>query len=1183
MKRFIFTILLLLSFGCSFAEIETDPIKREELIKELANFADSLTINNDLEYQQNMQNKCLSTFQKLYSKDTPEYVELLDQLTFLNVHIGNYYEAIRLATEAMCIKYSHLDKNGLDYSTRLNYLALWNSHIGNYKDAIELSLEAINIIKNICGENNDHYLKTLMQLSIYHSNEGNYAGAIKWTSKLISIYKEYNKDTENYDYSLILRIHAINNSKIGNYYEAIKFSTEALIILKKYYGENTSDCATLLGQLAEYNTEINNYAEAIQCCKQKINIIKKNIGNNHPEYIKELKYLAWINTEINNYAEAILLEKEALSIIENIFGKQHKDYETTLITLAIYNCEVGNYLESIRLLTEINKHNIPNYALLQYIVDHNSKLGNFSIASKVSAEVLRITGNTLGVEHPLYLISLQNLAKYNCKLGNYSEARQIELERLDIVRKTSGRKHPDYAYALIDLASINSKLGNYTEAIKIATDALNIIKNTFGEEHSDFTYILSMLAVLNCRIGNKDEAIRLGTKASDLIEDICIQDSPVYVDAILLLSLYNYEISNFTEAIQYGTDALCIIEKKQGKENRSYARALQNQSLLYIGIENYHEAIKYETEALSIIEKDCWKDHPDYIDILFQIASIYYKLENVEYINLFTKEWVTFNNKLLLKTFLNLTNAQRQYYWNEFAYRYQGALPLYTYSFPSDTLAQCAYDGTLISKGILLNTETELAALIAESGDKVADELYQQLLLNRGQLNKLYEMPISERWADTDSMELATEKIEHELIERSKVYGDFTHNLTIDWKQVQAQLKEDDIAIEFLSFPIENDSVMYCALTLKHDYEAPRMVPLFETRDLAKIAETDYFTTSKLTQLVWQPLAEELQSVRNIYFAPAGELHRIAIEYLPFGNEGRYVFDYWSLYRLSSTRELAKTKSEKNSTNIALYGGLRYEAEGVKFEKDVTWGTNYLAMTRALPDSIGLRAQYGYLHGTLNEVTEINALYEKNSIPTILYTGSIGTESTIKALSGKRISNLHISTHGFYYSEKEVESKQDLRHLSFLQHDDTPRYIEDKSMTRSGLLFAGANATLKGDSIPEGCDDGILTAQEIASLDFRGLDLLVLSACQTGLGEIKGDGVFGLQRGFKKAGAQTIVMSLWKVDDFATNLLMTQFYNNLLAGHSKREAFHKAQEVVRSNYPDDPHKWAGFIMLDGID
>ena len=200
----------------------------------------------------------------------------------------------------------------------------------------------------------------------------------------------------------------------------------------------------------------------------------------------------------------------------------------------------------------------------------------------------------------------------------------------------------------------------------------------------------------------------------------------------------------------------------------------------------------------------------------------------------------------------------------------------------------------------------------------------------------------------------------------------------------------------------------------------------------------------------------------------------------------------------------------------------------------------------------------------------------------MLYTGSIGAESTIKALSGKRISNLHISTHGFYYSEKEVESKQDLRHLSFLQHDDTPRYIEDKSMTRSGLLFAGANATLKGDSVPEGCDDGILTAQEIASLDFRGLDLLVLSACQTGLGEIKGDGVFGLQRGFKKAGAQTIVMSLWKVDDFATNLLMTQFYNNLLAGHSKREAFHKAQEVVRSNYPDDPHKWAGFIMLDGL-
>ena len=144
---------------------------------------------------------------------------------------------------------------------------------------------------------------------------------------------------------------------------------------------------------------------------------------------------------------------------------------------------------------------------------------------------------------------------------------------------------------------------------------------------------------------------------------------------------------------------------------------------------------------------------------------------------------------------------------------------------------------------------------------------------------------------------------------------------------------------------------------------------------------------------------------------------------------------------------------------------------------------------------------------------------------------------------------------------------------------------EDRSLSQSGLLFAGANSALdpeKRKDIPEGVDDGILTAKEISRLDFKGLDLVVLSACQTGLGEVTGEGVFGLQRGFKKAGAQTIVMSLWKVDDNATKDLMIEFYKNLVAGKSKREAFIAAQNVVRQKYKD-PQKWAAFVMVDGME
>ena len=147
------------------------------------------------------------------------------------------------------------------------------------------------------------------------------------------------------------------------------------------------------------------------------------------------------------------------------------------------------------------------------------------------------------------------------------------------------------------------------------------------------------------------------------------------------------------------------------------------------------------------------------------------------------------------------------------------------------------------------------------------------------------------------------------------------------------------------------------------------------------------------------------------------------------------------------------------------------------------------------------------------------------------------------------------------------------------------RSIEDKSMTRSGLLFSGCNHAIHHEHIPDGEEDGILTAQEISMLDLRGLDLVVLSACQTGLGDIvSGEGVFGLQRGFKKAGAKTIIMSLWNVNDESTMKMMTSFYHHYLEGLPKEEAFYKAQEELRKDCPSQQERpdWAAFILLDGM-
>jgi CHAT domain-containing protein len=323
------------------------------------------------------------------------------------------------------------------------------------------------------------------------------------------------------------------------------------------------------------------------------------------------------------------------------------------------------------------------------------------------------------------------------------------------------------------------------------------------------------------------------------------------------------------------------------------------------------------------------------------------------------------------------------------------------------------------------------------------------------------------------------------------------------------------------------------------------------------------YETPELGDLIWSPLEEYLTGVQNIYFAPTGIMHNLAIEYLPT-HQGP-VQERFKLYRLSSTRQLAMNPPVNRQEKTVLYGGLDYNNTLADSSSSTKAESSSGNVNRQLINELmrsGIAAKP--LPGTQREVEQISQALSKQRIRPAMLTGVEGTESSLKALSGQKINRLHIATHGFYMPEKDVPES-----FQFLTADlDEKAAAEDRSLSRSGLLMAGANVVLSGDVIPDGKDDGILTSKEIAQLDLRDLDLVALSACQTGLGEVTGEGVFGLQRGFKKAGAQTLLMSLWSVNDQATEIMMTRFYHYLIAGKSKRESFLSAQNDLR-NYEEE--------------
>jgi len=273
--------------------------------------------------------------------------------------------------------------------------------------------------------------------------------------------------------------------------------------------------------------------------------------------------------------------------------------------------------------------------------------------------------------------------------------------------------------------------------------------------------------------------------------------------------------------------------------------------------------------------------------------------------------------------------------------------------------------------------------------------------------------------------------------------------------------------------------------------------------------------------------------------------------------------------QLSSTAVLLQQSKFNNTPeSIALFGGINYEAVT---EELLAKAKNLRSRQEFVSRSISSEADrgssnWGYLPGTLQEVNAIENIAKKKKVTSTKFTGNAAIEEQFKSLKGNNSPRIiHISTHGFFFEDAEQG-----------EHYNAAK----NPLNRAGLLFAGANTTWQGKTTTDGIDDGILTAYEATNVTFGNTQLVVLSACETGLGEIKGsEGVFGLQRAFKNAGAEYIIMSLWKVPDAETAEFMEYFYKKLFGGESIPDAFRKTQNYMKKKYPDDPYKWAAFVLV----
>ena len=471
-----------------------------------------------------------------------------------------------------------------------------------------------------------------------------------------------------------------------------------------------------------------------------------------------------------------------------------------------------------------------------------------------------------------------------------------------------------------------------------------------------------------------------------------------------------------------------------------------------------------------------------------------------------------------------------------------------------------AYDAALVFKGFSINYERRMQDNILGSNDMALIDAFNK-----------YQQAQSHNSPNTD-------ELENRLVYLYSQHKEYASNDTLSWKDVQKRLSDNDIAIEFLTCCSDaGEHVSTAALLLKKGWEEPLMIDLGEANQFSLVLNQSYKAyqdNDELYSLVWSRIEPYLKGVKRIYFSPHGAISQINIEVLK-NTKGKAINQLYDIYRVSSTGNLCWDNPNRSQiSSVALYGGLNYDTS----IDDLQLMSRSLvdAESRSVNEEISVpnatRKGWRFLPGTEREVSQIDKILNTSRINHSLFTKEKGTEEVFKSMSGKSPTVIHVATHGFYYDEKEARNKS----MKLMQDEDDPISFPLK---RCGLILSGGQHAWRGEEIPGNLDDGVLLGQEIVGLDLSNTDLLVLSACQTGLGDITGEGVYGLQRAFKIAGVQTIIMSLWEVSDTATELMMTNFYSSLASGKSKRDSFDAAITEVKKEF-EGPEYWAAFIMLD---
>ncbi len=819
----------------------------------------------------------------------------------------------------------------------------------------------------------------------------------------------------------------------------------------------------------------------------------------------------------------------------------------TYLTLAKYNYEKINathepaYLKSIGVLS------------LLY-----NDMGRYSKAQEFNLKAQEAWLEKQGDASTGYLAELNNAAVLQMNLGNYLEAEKTLQELSAKIKEDKASGSLPQAILLNNEAILNQYMGRSDIALKLMNKCLEKASMDLAENDGTYLQFMTNKAILQ-QENNQLEAAE--TTLNNVLElqatraKFNRKSDPDYAHMQSNLAALYVEKGEFEKAEKSLLTALDIYTNKFGSEHLTTAGTQSDLGNLYRYLGQYDKANDLLQQALYTKERKLAKTHPKVVQGQEDMALYYWQTGKISSAISYYKRVMEASLDFVKDYFPALSEAEKTKYWEQLKPRffrfYNFALAEYV-NYPDLLNDLLSY--RLATKGILLTSSTALQTAISNENNEEIKQLYKQWIDQKLQLSNAYTLSneeLQEQSFNLDSLERAANDTEKALSSQSDAFSKAFANQNFDYKKLQEKLGASEVLVEIIQYPLFDK-----VLTAKNNYafiainKVNEKAEIFinESGDLLEGRYFAYYNNVIKQKLddqysydqYWKPLEKLVAGSTKVYFSPDGIYNQLNVNALRKPS-GKYLIQDTDIRYIGHPNDLLfESNNRKNTKGTAfLMGDPDFNSETIN-----------------------------QLPGTKKEIEDISkSLSTEGKVQK--YMQQNATEINLKTVASPRI--LHLASHGFFLEDNNL--KDNLMGIQM-------KYIQQNPLLRSGILLANTS----GDKIGERNqsfnqnDDGVLTAYEAINLDLSNTEMVVLSACETGRGDAKaGEGVYGLQRAFIIAGAKSTIMSMWKVDDAATQKLMSAFYNNRKGSLDTASAFRKAQLAMLNQYKH-PYYWGAFMM-----